>query len=48
MRRKKDVSAERDFQNAPVPLTITRLRKQKSKSTLSDREAPGKGRWRIN
>ena len=25
---KKDVSPERDFQNAPVPLTITRLKKK--------------------
>lgn len=38
-RRKKRRSAERDFQNAPVPLTISRLKK-KNKPGLLDRGEP--------
>ena len=48
---KKDVRAERDFQNAPVPLTISRLKK-KNKPGLLDRGGPRGDRefkgWRIS
>lgn len=49
---KTDVSAERDFQNAPVPLTISRLKKKINKPELLDRGGPrGDGEfkgWRIS
>ena len=50
---KKDVSPERDFQNAPVPLTITRVKKKlKNKPGLLERGGPrGDGEfkgWRIS
>ena len=52
-RRKRDVSVERDFQNAPVPLTISRLRnKQTNKQNKIEasalRSGRDTGRWRIN